>query len=296
MFIDSYAIIVQRDGDGGDSLQREGMYAFGKWLRLQNNGQEVFLEIPERRDNAKIIAKFEVQPGIYVRHPDPKKWYSNPDTTSRDQIVPLLAYCAAYSDHPRLWRFFKAVARRGFFMQNIQRAGDVPKKWKAPDTLLGHLGLFIRAGGAYTDPLYPLLFVTDSLDLVATLLYQFPLHFEQTAKRFRIKELRDVDDNNDIIAQLMAVHFKPTPVSWVNRQLYSMTRRWNYGNTKLGELNPVMGSLAWYHRSENRGNPEMAELYRPLIEKYFSAPRPRQLLARLWERIQPSGRRPASAN
>lgn len=295
MFIDSYAIIVQRDGDGGDSLQREGMYAFGKWLRLQNDGREVFLEIPERQDSRKIMSKFEIEPGIYVRHPDPKKWYSNPDTTSRDQIVPMLAYCAAYEDYPRLWRFVKAAAKRGFFMQNVQRNGDVPKEWKVPDTLVGHLGLFIRSGGAYTDPLYPLLFVTDSLDLVGTLLAQFPLHFVEAAKKFRMKEPRDVDDNNDIIAQLMAIHFKPTPVSWLNRQLYAMTRRWNYGNSKMGELNPVMGSLTWYHRSENLGNPEMAELYRPLIEQYFSPPRPRQILARLKERFQPLSRQPAGA-
>jgi hypothetical protein len=281
MYIDSYAIIVQQDGDGGDSLHREGMYAFGKWLMLQRNGKLALLEVPERRDTEKIISKFEVEPGIYVRHPDPRKWYSNPNTTSRDQVVPLLAYCAAYKDYPRLWRFLKAVAKRGFFMQNIQRAGDVPKKWKMPDTVLGHLSLFIRAGGVYTDPLYPLLLVTDTVDFVGTLLQLFPLHFEQTAKRFRSKEPRDVDDNNTIISHLLAVHFKPTPVSWVDRQVYALSRRWNYGNTKLGELNPVMGALAWYHRAENRGNPEMAELYRSEIEEYFAPHRPTEALAGL---------------
>lgn len=293
MFIDSYAIIVQRDGDGGDSLHREGMYAFGKWLTVKNGIQTAMFEIPERQDTAKIIDKFEVAPGIFVRHPDPKKWYSNPDTTSRDQLVPLIAYCGAYRDHARLWRLFKAAAQRGFFSQNIQRAGDVPKKWKMPDTLLGHMGLFIRAGGAYTDPLYPVLWLTDSLEFVSTLMQIFPLHYTLTAKKFRMKELRDVDDNNTIVAHLMAAHFKPTPISWVDRHLYALTRRWNYGNTEMGELNPVMGALAWYHREDGRGNPEMAELYRPLIEKYFSPTPPQQVLARLLG-LEDNTRRPAS--
>ena len=31
-----------------------------------------------------------------------------------------------------------------------------------------------------------------------------------------------------------------------------------------------MGALAWYHRKDAGGNEEIAELYRPLIEDYFS--------------------------
>ena len=72
-----------------------------------------------------------------------------------------------------------------------------------------------------------------------------------------------------------------------NRYLYSLTRPVNLGNTALGEKNPVMGALRWYHRSEFEGeaNPEIAELYRPLIEKYFTYPDPRQDLAYLWKKI-----------
>lgn len=80
----------------------------------------------------------------------------------------------------------------------------------------------------------------------------------------------DVDDNNRIIAHLMAAEFKPTPIAWLDRLIYSLTREENFGNTILGETNSVMGALAWYHRAEAGGNPEMAELYRPLVQKYFS--------------------------
>jgi hypothetical protein len=271
MYVDSYALISQQDGDGGDSLHREGMYAFGQWLHYDAGDNTVYIsEPPARRNPAALIAKFEVRPGIYVRHPDPTKWTSNPDTTSRDQIVPLIAYCGAYEDYSRLWRLFKAVAFRGMFAQNILPIGGDPNATKVPDTLIGHLGLFIRAGGYWTAPLYPLLFVTDSLDLLSTFFELLPLHWEERTKSLRGRELRDVDDNNAIIAHLLAARFKPTVISWFNRQVYALTRPVNLGNTILGESNNVMGALAWYHRAEGGGNPEIAELYRPIIEEYFS--------------------------
>lgn len=271
MYVDAYALIVQRDGDGGDTLQREGMYAFGKWLRYNHSNNTVVInDIPERQDSKKIIDKLEVKPGIFVRHPDPKQWYSNPDTTSRDQLIPLFAYCAAYEDYPRLWRLFKASAKRGFFAQNTIRAGANHPERKMPDTILGHVGLFIRGGGYWTMPFYPLLLVTDTVDLLGLLIQQIPVHWEQTNKRLRFYQPKDVDDNNAIIYHLVAANFKPTPISWLTRQLYSVTRRANYGNYLLGEPNHVMGALAWYHRVQGRGNPEMAELYRPVVEQYFS--------------------------
>ncbi|MGZ3722374.1 MAG: hypothetical protein ACXVA9_05560 [Bdellovibrionales bacterium] len=271
MYIDAYALISQQDGDVGDSLHREGMYAFGKWLLYDRKNNTVAInEIPQRRDPAQIIDKFETAPGIYVRHPDPTRWSSNPDTTSRDQLVPVIAYCGAYQDYPRLWRLFKATAARGFFAQNVLDTGEDETVRKVPDTMIGHLGLFIRAGGWWTAVLYPLLIVTDSADLIATILESVPVHWEESGKRLRTRDLGDVDDNNAIIAHLLAVKFKPTPISWLNRQLYSFLRPLNYGNTKLGESNHVMGALAWYHRKEAGGNEEIAELYRPMIEEYFS--------------------------
>jgi hypothetical protein len=271
MYIDAYALISQQDGDVGDSLHREGMYAFGKKLLYDRaNNTLVINEVPARRDPARIMDQFEVEPGIYVRHPDPTRWSSNPETTSRDQLIPVLAYCAAYQDYPRLWRLFKATAARGFFAQNVLDTGEDETVHKVPDTMIGHLGLFIRAGGWWTAALYPVLFLTDAADLAATVWEAIPVHWEETGKKLRSRDLGDVDDNNAVIAHLMAAKFKPTPLSWLNRQIYATLRPINYGNTKLGESNPVMGALAWYHRAEAGGNEEIAELYRPLVEEYFS--------------------------
>ncbi|MBL7671957.1 MAG: hypothetical protein JNM39_15825 [Bdellovibrionaceae bacterium] len=299
MYIDTYGIIVQKDFDGGDSLHREGMYHFGKTIRFSALKNEIFIEdveasrqpasandetgeiLEDGRLEKNIIDKFEVSPGIYVRHPDPKKWYSNPDTTSRDQLLPVIAYCAAKKDYPRLWRLFKASLFRGFFAQNLLRIGEGETEKKVPDPMHLNLAQFIRAGGWWTAPFYHLLLVFDSIELVGTLLGTLPLHFRDDHWIPRWRNQNDVDDNNIVVQHLLAALYKPTPISELNRYLYSVTRAENFGNTKLGEKNPVMGALRWYHRSEYGGeaNPEIAEIYRPLIQKYFTYPTIRQLLS-----------------
>jgi len=271
MFVDAYGLIVQQDGDAGDSLHREAMVAFGRKLIYDRDANTAMVvEAPNREPAGTIIDKFEVEPGIYVRHPDPTRWSSNPDTTSRDQLLPVIAYCAAYEDYDRLWRLFKAVSKRGFFAQNYVENGPGKTRRKMPDTMLTHLSFFIRAGGPWTIPLYPVLLLTDSVRLAGTLLNLVPIHISDGGKRIRIKRRSDVDDNNRIIGHILAAEFKPTPVSWLDRMIYSWTRPKNLGNTLMGEANPVMGALVWYHRAEDGGNPEIAELYRPLIMKYFT--------------------------
>lgn len=292
MYIDAYAVIVQKDMDGGDTLHREGMYAFGKKLVYDHLNNKILLDtIAAKRNQGRapassteILNRFEVAPGIYVRHPDPQKWYSNPDTTSRDQLMPVIAYCAAYEDYPRLWRMFKAVARRGMFAQNYIRNGDGETSRKIPDPMHLNIAQFIRAGGWWTAPFYPLLFVFDSVELVGTLITAVPLHLSDDKLIPRWRRPSDVDDNNVVVQHLLAKFYKPTPISELNRYLYSVLRSPNYGNTMLGEKNNVMGALRWYHRSEYGGeaNPEIAEIYRPLVEEYFTYQTPPEYMAQLW--------------
>ena len=299
MYIDAYAVIVQKDMDGGDTLHREGMYAFAKKLVYdahlnvisvapnQSRGPASNSE-DSRPDSPEIIAKFEVAPGIYIRHPDPKKWYSNPEATSRDQLIPVIAYCAAYEDYPRLWRLFKATASRGMFAQNFLRIGDGETEKKIPDPMQLNLAQFIRAGGWWTAPLYPLLFAFDSVELLGTLITALPFHLRDDTLIPRFKNGNDVDDNNIVVQHLLAAVYKPTPISELNRYIYTVTRARNFGNSVLGESNAVMGALAWYHRSAEYGgesNPEIAEIYRPLIEKYFAYQSPGDYLADIWFRL-----------
>ncbi len=276
MYIDAYAVIVQKNMDGGDTLHREGMYAFGKKLYYDHFSNKVSLNSPPLRRPASqdIISQFEVEPGIYIRHPDSTKWYSNPRATSRDQVLPVIAYCAAYEDYPRLGRLFLATAKRGMFAQNVLRIGDTENNWKIPDPMHLNVAQFIRAGGWWTAPLYPLLYVFDTIEVIGTLITALPLHLKDDHLIPRWKQPDDVDDNNVVVQHLLAYYYKPTPISALNRYIYSVTRPPNLGNTLLGEKNTVMGALRWYHRSEYNGeaNPEIAELYRPLVEKHFDYP------------------------
>jgi hypothetical protein len=275
--------------DGGDSLHREAMYAFGKKLVYDHFKNQVSIQklSPERKIASEdIINQLEVSSGIYVRHLDSKKWYSNPDTTSRDQIIPVIAYCAAYEDYSRLERLFKTVFTRGMFAQNSVRIGESDSIRKIPDPMQLNFALFIRAGGWWTAPFYPLLFIFDSIELTGTLFAAIPLHFKDDHFIPRWRSGNDVDDNNTIIQHLIAAHYKPTPLSELNRYLYSISREENFGNILLGEKNHVMGALRWYHRSEygGEGNPELAELYRPLVEKYFNYQTPLEELTSLFHK------------
>ncbi|MBC7741807.1 MAG: hypothetical protein H7061_06405 [Bdellovibrionaceae bacterium] len=286
MYIDAFAVIVQKDMDGGDTLHREAMYAFGKKLLLDHFSNTVsILPASVRRPASEdIISQFEVKPGIYIRHPDPNKWYSNPRTTSRDQVLPVIAYCAAYEDYPRLGRLFWATAKRGLFAQNVLRIADTENNWKIPDPMHLNVAQFIRAGGWWTAAFYPLLFVYDTIELFGTLITALPLHLKDDHWIPRWKQPNDVDDNNVVVQHLLAYYYKPTPISALSRYIYSVTRPSNLGNTLLGEKNAVMGALRWYHRSEYDGgaNPEVAELYRPLVEKHFNYPTPLEYLKQLF--------------
>ena len=290
MMIDAYGIIAQKDitQDGGDSLHREGMYAFGMKMRYDYLNNKAYVEgIPkDRPPTEQILSKFEIKPGIYIRHPDAKKWYSNPETTSRDQVFPLIAYCAVAKDYDRLWRLFVATAKRGFFAQNIYRNWDdgVQQGKKIPDPMLLNIPDFIRAGGDATMVFYPLLFLFDTLDLAGTIFDAIPLHWSDDHLLPRVRRLGDVDQNNMIIKHLLAAEFKPTPASWLNRYIYTTLRPTNLGVIEMKEENHVMGTLVWYHRADPGvdGNPEMAEVYRPLVEKYFSFLTPKQM----WDRVR----------
>lgn len=111
-YTDSYGLITHKDGDSGDGLQRNATYHILKKL-LTNDYYG--LDIEAYRTS---MDKFEVSPGIYVRHPDTSKWYSNPNNCSRDQIsIALLAMCM-FNDTARVNRFVLALIKRFGFFQN----------------------------------------------------------------------------------------------------------------------------------------------------------------------------------
>lgn len=273
MYLDHWGLIVQKDFDGGDTLHRHGSLALVQAIAARKG-----LAVPDKpgrphprpwRDAQKV---FEVRPGIYRRHPDPHKWYSNPDTTSRDQLVPTLIALGLWGMRRELFRLQSKIVLRGLFAQNIYRNWEPVEnqKKKIPDTFIAALGILIRGWGLWALPLYPVLVVLDAIDFLGQAIELIPIHVTDEWK-VRRKDPSDADDMNTVNKHLQALIVLPTPFSWAARKIYSKFRMKTLGTLEMGEPNRVMGALVYYNRAgDANGNPEIAEAYRPLVEKYFS--------------------------
>lgn len=254
MNLDANGLLVTTANDGGDSCAEEGRFWFLYYFNLVVMSNPSVSKIAAlRRPYRELINLLEVSPGIYVRNP---LTYNTPNTTSRDQLMPIMFYCAAYQDYSRLWRLFKQVAARGFFAQNNTKDG----KYKLPDEMLTCIGYFIRCGGNNTIVFYPLLYIFDTLDLIGTLINLLIYAFRPN--------MTDVDDNNTDIRMLAAVIFKPTLISYLDRLIWGQFRPKNAGNA-LGYKNNCLAAMAYYHDPSNQGNIEVVSLYSSPILKYL---------------------------
>jgi len=231
MVIDQYGFIVQADGDGGDSAQRTGFVQAALFLQ----GKVMTLLTKWRRH--------EIAPELCVRHPHQEGFRSDPKHMSRDQTDPLVIAAGLYGDLRWVRRMLLAQVRRLGKYQN--------KDW----TNLQTVGLYIRALRYWQ--LWPLLCVVD-------------LGLLSNAFIILVKGLRNPDhsdDNNHILRLAQAQRVLPTPISWLARKLYKRIRPSCPGMTVRGEGCPVMGALVWYH-SSNGGNPDVAELWRPIVARF----------------------------
>lgn len=282
MVIDQYGMI-QSGGDGGDSCHR--MYTSFIRLRLQSLLgliQDVPAPFDQISSPAATQYMLEEEPGIYIRNPDPTRWYSDPRNFSRDQMTPVICYHTLMADSPTpvfaeqarrdQLRLLKACLKRYMFSQNIYpnwvdpRTEPVTKK--TPDFINFDLwGVFARAwlNTAWMPLALPFVLLGDLFLVLGALFKCFaPINKDGTLQ-FRMPGPDDVDDDNMNNVLMVTQHVFDTPLSKLARKIYKKFRRKNFGNTELGESSAVMGALMWYHRNDN---PEIAELARPLVERY----------------------------
>lgn len=288
MITDSNKFIIS-GGDGGDTCHR--MYTTHirlYLLRYLKVFHDKFLAKAVTEQIANIIVTqtlLEDKPGIYIRHPDLSKWYSDPRNVSRDQLVPVICWHAlsykiggigisswARENQAEL---LKACIKRYMFAQNIYPNWVDPRttevKKKTPDFINFDLwGIFARTWikSIYFPIALPFVLFGDFF-LILTVLVKL---FAPTTKdsnngklEFRWPGPDDVDDDNLHNMLMTTQHLFPTPLSWLARKLFKKFRKSNFGNTELKEESPIMGALAWYHRNDN---PELAELARPLVKLY----------------------------
>jgi hypothetical protein len=244
MNFDKHHLIVQPNGDGGDTAQRTGMYYYLLWVWEQMGLSILGWPLPLPEDFERALRKLEInETGIFIRHPD---MWNSPSDFSRDQQTPLIIAMGAYKSYDRLERMFATHTVRFGKYQNFD--------FSSPESL----GFYIRAFRLKWA--YPILFIGDLFMLLNSLILCF----------FHGKDLNFSDDQNHILAILQAIYSMPTPISRAARYLYVKFRPINFGVTKLNEKSPVMGALAWYHNPRHNGIQEFVDLWRPVIEKHFT--------------------------
>lgn len=144
-YIDELGLIVQRDKDGGDSVYRNSLYA------IINN---------DRTHWEWTKALCEVEPGIWVRHPNKNQWYSSPSNCSRDQVAKAMLAAAVFNDKITIKRWLIKQASRFFLHQNNRVFNDV-SKWKMPDIMApNEWANIIRGLNLWV--LYPVLIILDT--------------------------------------------------------------------------------------------------------------------------------------
>ncbi len=268
MNYDANGLIVTKQKDGGDTLAEETRYWFLLWFNFVAMSNYITTDRAKRPSD--IMKLLEDTPGIYIRNPIDR---SDSSDVSRDQLMPVIYYCAAFRDYPRLYRLFKACLNRGMFAQNCVKDGQ----FKIPDQMWTCIGAFIRSGGNATTILYPLLILCDLVDLIGTVAW-LAIPYTWNSELLTWYDPRtwmtprtpdDVDDNNLDIALLASVCFKPTLIAWIHRIIWGSFRPRNDGNILLGERNNCLAALSWYHASINQGNPEITEMYRKPVERYL---------------------------
>lgn len=245
MHVDKYGFIVQADGDGGDTAQRHGFY----WLAVKLTGQQVLSNPPilGPLDTLDLLSNFRRRG--FVRHPfqgpdfrPPETFRDDPNHFSRDQQDVLVCMMSVHTMGPYLrWTAWNHVKRLGRY-QN--------KDWANLSTI----GIYIRAFRAWY--LWPLLCLLD-------------LQLLFNAFSIWVKAMRNPDHSDDLNHIARLVHAQavlPTPVSWLARKLYKLIRP--KGPLSHAEPSAIMAALRWYFRASNGGNPELAELYRPLVERF----------------------------
>jgi hypothetical protein len=269
--------LVQRDGDGGDTAQREGWAWFGNWLRANVLKISSPVELPKSFAYTMNKLEHPSRPGEFRRHPTQPDWKSDPDAFSRDQIIPLVAAMGVWGDLDRLRRSWAAKKPCHLIFTCVQGTQDVI----GPDLV----NLYRRAWGEAPDP---------SGD-------EFLVGSVGTRLALAQNKPEDVgDDLNLIVELLMAKVRSPSAATEKAAALYSKNRAvsagcylsyyrkanpGNYGADETTMLDAiksgiakgwkpdcprVLGALRWYFRAESGGCSSLAELYEPMVNRWLS--------------------------
>lgn len=221
--IDSFGLITQTAQDyfdGGDTLQREGMFAIAIRCLYDQDKITIADYLLYRKRYWNHLNRLYITCGNYKRHVDPAMWYSGNSVMSRDQWTPNVIAMGMLDldDHnrksfwghgKRLWLFTTNTRRNYAYPPGHPKANaENSYRWKLPDlTILSCWGNHCRSHKAYLT--YPLLCLTDLDLLVSSLIWLY---------KFR-KTPNDTDILNHVNSLIQAQKIMPTPVSRLARKL-----------------------------------------------------------------------------
>lgn len=191
MKYDSYGLIVQTDGDGGDTAGREGDFWFFEGVM---NGQAICHRDLSFKD---VLFLLQVGAGVFVRNP---VHYNDPNDFSRDQTIPLILAMGEKKEYNILKLLLENQVKRFFRYQN----GDIG--------FVEDLGYYIRAFNSWYA--YPLLLLGDMQMLVNSVI-----------RCIKGRDPIDTsDDINHTLALIQAQKHLATPISWIARKVYTWFR------------------------------------------------------------------------
>ena len=277
IYFDDSGLIVQRDGDGGDTAQREGWVWFGTWLRTVEMKMASPVVLPITFASTMDLLEHPTRRGEFRRHPTQPGFRSDPDAFSRDQITPLVAAMGVWGDQPRLKRSWAAKRPCHGVLTCVQGTQDIV----GPDLV----NLYRRSWGEPPDSNGDLVLVGS----VLTRLSQAQSDPEDVG-----------DDVNLIVELLMAKIRSPSAASEQATTLYAKNRAVSAGcylsqyrkafpgdylagestmkaRIKAGiasgwspDCPRVLGALRWYFRAESGGCSSLAELYEPMVNRWLT--------------------------
>jgi len=198
-YVDEHGLVVQKNGDGGDSAYRTALAATILTMLLKQDDAAKFYRA--LIDNC-LLHNFD-----WVRHPNKSEWWSDPKTFSADQAAKVMLSMLLMDDNKIVYYWLvKRMASFGFH-QNTRRNDDKTKHWKLPDIIRpGEVSNLIRGLDFWV--LYPLLFVLDFRFL-------FDLYF-------RKKTPWDYDSLM-AIDLIYSQFIMPTPIANIAKRFYIRT-------------------------------------------------------------------------
>jgi hypothetical protein len=247
-YIDSFGLLAQTDGDGGDSAQREGMLltAAAALLKLGKISLNDYIEV-RWRFLGSVQNKIIRSDGKLRRHCDETKWYGQWNRGSRDQAHIIIGMGLANCMEPLERMRLDHQRRLYLFTTNTVANTSDHQKWKLPDlTGPGFWAMWIRAFNR-THP---------SQGTLKSILFFMDLSLVANSLIWRFYHLKYNKEHTDILNHLQAMIQSKMSLDTPLAKL----ARWILKSAPIKEM------LKDYFAPSTNGITPLAEVYEPIVD------------------------------